>query len=83
MRTNPWKLSTLALLAGLATTTVIAPAIADRQPHMRAALIDLKKAKTQLENATPDKGGHRAKAIVLVKQAMAEVEQGIKFDNQR
>ena len=54
---------------------------ADRQPHMRVALATLKKAKNQLVAATPDKGGHRVKAIELVTSAIAEVEAGIKFDN--
>lgn len=82
MRTNPWKLSTFVLLAGLAGTQLVGPAIADRQPHMRDALVSLRRAETQLQNATADKGGHRAKAIDLVRQAIAEVDAGIKFDNQ-
>jgi hypothetical protein len=48
---------------------------------MRVALATLKKAKNQLVAATPDKGGHRVKAIELVTSAIAEVEAGIKFDN--
>ena len=82
MRINPWKLTTFALLGGLATTTIVGPVLADRQPHMRTALVAMKKAQVQLERATADKGGHRAKAIVLMKQAIDEVELGIKFDNQ-
>jgi hypothetical protein len=50
------------------------------QPHMEAALGALRNAKRELENATSDKGGHRAKAIKLVNQAMSEVERGISFD---
>ena len=40
------------------------------QPHMEAALATLRTAEQQLKDATPDKGGHRAKAISLVKQAI-------------
>jgi len=81
MRINPWKLTTLALLAGLVTANVIAPAVADRQPHMRTALTTMLKGKSQLAAASADKGGHRVKAISLLDQAIDEVEQGIKFDN--
>jgi hypothetical protein len=83
MRTNGWKLTTIALLLGLGAAQLVQTAEADRQPHMRTALITLKKAKQQLDAATPDKGGHRVKAIELVAAAIGEVEAGIKFDNQR
>jgi hypothetical protein len=32
--------------------------------------------------STEDKGGHRAKAIDLIKQARDEVKAGIAFDNE-
>ena len=54
----------------------------EKQPHMRAALNDLQKAKTQLAQAEADKGGHRVKAEELVNQAIDEVQRGIQFDNQ-
>ena len=47
------------------------------QPHMQAALDALRSAQTNLEKATADKGGHRAKAMDLVKQAIDEVKLGI------
>ena len=50
------------------------------QPHMEAALAALKTAQRELESATTDKGGHRAKAVQLVRQAINHVEQGITFD---
>jgi hypothetical protein len=49
------------------------------QPHMRAALDHLRAAKTELELAEHDKGGHRAKAIVLVNDAIAQVEVGMGY----
>jgi hypothetical protein len=49
------------------------------QPHMEAALDALKNARGQLEEATPDKGGHRGAALRLVKQAITEVERGIGY----
>jgi hypothetical protein len=47
------------------------------QPHMQAALDALRSAQTNLDKATADKGGHRAKAMDLVKQAIDEVKLGI------
>lgn len=47
------------------------------QPHMQAALRALNNASTQLQAASDDKAGHRAKAIRLVSDAINEVQQGI------
>ena len=57
----------------------IAAAVPD-QPFMKAARGDLNTARNQLQQATPDKGGHRVKAIGLVNSAIAEVNAGIAFD---
>ena len=48
---------------------------------MRSALGSLEAALGQLQKATPDKGGHRVKAIDLTKDAIEEVKKGIAFDN--
>jgi hypothetical protein len=47
------------------------------QPHMQAALDALESARANLDKADADKGGHRAKAIDLVKDAISEVRAGI------
>jgi hypothetical protein len=47
------------------------------QPHMQNALTALENAKTNLQNATSDKGGHRVKALDYVKSAIDEVKKGI------
>ena len=60
-------------------TVAIAGAIPD-QPNMQAARGNLMTAKSELQRATADKGGHRAKAIGLVNSAIAEVNAGIAFD---
>ena len=56
-------------------------AFAEPQPHMKAALASLKQAKEQLEKATPDKGGHRVKALEALDKAIEQTEKGIAFDN--
>jgi len=50
------------------------------QPHMQSALESLRTAQHELREATADKGGHRARAEGLVRDAIAEVEKGIQFD---
>jgi len=50
---------------------------ATQQPHMRMALASLNAAKAHLAEATPDKGGHRVKAIELVDQAIVHVKAGM------
>lgn len=57
----------------------IAGAVPD-QPNMEAARANLQTAKSELQKATPDKGGHRVNAIGLVNNAIAEVNAGIAFD---
>jgi len=81
---NPWKLTSFALAAMLAAslgTGAFNSAAADVQPKMQAALQSLNSALGSLQAASPDKGGHRVKAIALTKSAIEQVEKGIKFDN--
>ena len=47
------------------------------QPHMRLALDRLRSAKSELEVAEHDKGGHRANAVRLVNEAIREVRLGM------
>jgi hypothetical protein len=47
------------------------------QPHMQRALENLRQAKSNLERASNDKGGHRVKAIGYVNSAIDEVQKGI------
>lgn len=49
------------------------------QGNMERALADLQSALQALHEATPDKGGHKARAAGLVEQAMGEVQAGIDF----
>jgi hypothetical protein len=47
------------------------------QPHMEAAMKFLESAKSDLERATNDKGGHRANALRLTNEAIDEVKLDI------
>jgi succinate dehydrogenase/fumarate reductase flavoprotein subunit len=57
----------------------VANAAPPDQPFMEAARADLIKAKSELQLATRDKGGHRAKAVGLVNQAIGQVNAGIQY----
>lgn len=68
----------LGLAVIIATSMATGYAIG-AQPHMEAAITLLRNARAELGAATPNKGGHREKAIRLIDQAMAEVRAGIAF----
>ncbi len=81
---NAWKLSTVVFASLFAATVAfdaVPSADADKQPQMRQALSALKKAANNLDKASTDKGGHRVNALKLTREAIAEVEKGIAFDN--
>ena len=80
-----WKTSTLVLAGVLAfcAGNAVYEAQAEPQPHMKAALANLQTAANQLEKASHDKGGHRAAALKLTKEAMAQVQAGIDADNKK
>ena len=76
------KLSRRHIMTGAAVANaaaaVTAPAMAD-QGNMDAALRQLQNALDSLHRATPNKGGHKERAVALIEQAMAEVQAGITY----
>ena len=73
------KARTIYAVVMLLGIVAIAGAVPD-QPNMQAARSNLMNAKSELQRATADKGGHRANAIGLVNRAITEVNDGIAFD---
>ncbi|HKX10621.1 MAG TPA: hypothetical protein VJN67_20645 [Stellaceae bacterium] len=70
----------------IAAAAIVAPAAAlvsqsaaAYEPNMENALHALEDAHTWLERASPNKGGHRARAIAMVEQAINEVRAGIAY----
>lgn len=85
MLSNPWKTSSFILAGALAftlATTSFPEAEADgqSQPHMYAALQQLNAAHAQLAKGSSDKGGHRAAAMRLTRDAIEQVKKGIAYD---
>ena len=72
--------STLTVLIGLSVYSLGRPAqnreMSEHEPHMSAALGHLQEARAELEKATPNKGGHRERAMKLVDDAIQQVQQG-------
>jgi CubicO group peptidase (beta-lactamase class C family) len=71
----------LIVTLSISTPNLAAQAQPEAQPHMQAALERLREAQRELEAATHDKGGHRSRAVSLVKQAIVQVNQGIQYDS--
>jgi hypothetical protein len=68
-----------ALLGGaLATSMGIGYALG-AQPHMMESIAFLQSARGELQAATPNKGGHRERAMGLIDQAIGEVRAGVAF----
>jgi hypothetical protein len=65
------------LVAALAIVALIQNACAD-QGHMERALDALRSARSELNQASRDKGGHRTNAVQLIDQAIEQVKEGIR-----
>ncbi|WP_204278205.1 hypothetical protein, partial [Escherichia coli] len=63
---------TVVLVTGITIGAIAgACAVLAAQPNMQAALGSLQAARAELQKATPNKGGHRERAIGFVDQAIA------------
>ena len=74
-----------AMLFGVVIGLIVgcAPGVRADQPHMQAALGSLQNAEHELQIAEEDKGGHRAAAIRLTREAIRETHEGIEFARRR
>ncbi len=69
----------VALLSGVIITAAGIGYALGAQPHMTETVVLLENARAELVAATPNKGGHREKALGLIDAAIAEVRAGIAF----
>jgi len=69
-------------VAAPAPHAIPAPA-PEPHPEIRAAIHNLEEAQNHLEKAARDFGGHRAKALELTRQALAECNEALKFTEHR
>ncbi len=75
MKTKRMLVSGLTLVAVLFTGVVIGK----QTNNMIDGLKALQKARYELQQAEGDKGGHKARAIILIDEAIAEVQAGIEY----
>ena len=74
-------LQVTAMAATSAAVTIPVTKARAEQGNMDRALASLQDALRSLREATPNKGGHRENAIQLIEQAIAQVNEGIRFAN--
>ena len=68
-----------AVLTGLALLGPGAPrASAEEHARLHAALYELRHARTELKEASHDFGGHRAKALEALDEAIAQVDKALR-----
>ncbi len=68
------------LLLGVAIASSVGIGYAiGAQPHMAETIAILQSARAELVKATPNKGGHRERALALIDQAVGEVQAGMNF----
>jgi len=77
MNTRSGKVIWILAIALCAATAALAK---PDQPRMQQARENLIAAKASLQRAEHNKGGHRAKAIGYVNEAIGQVNAGIQFD---
>ena len=53
---------------------------AERHPHIRAALHELREARGELKTAAHDFGGHRVEALEATDKAIRQLEECLKYD---
>jgi hypothetical protein len=73
-------LAVIVAFSALAGSLMTGIALAD-QGNMENALASLHSAYSSLQAATPDKGGHRGRAMGLINQAINQVNMGINYAN--
>jgi hypothetical protein len=69
----------VVLILVISVLFFVTGSLSARQSHMKAALNALRNARSELEMASANKGGHRRKAIDLVNRAITEVKKGIQY----
>ncbi len=71
------RLVGIAAVAIVAAVSFAGGCVVAAQPHMSNALAALQNAKSELQVAEANKGGHRVNALRLVNEAIGEVQAGI------
>lgn len=67
---------------GLGAVSLVAPPNTQRErhPEINGAIRALERAKTYLQKASHDFGGHRAEALEAVDKALDQLRQALQYD---
>src|SRR5579871_3259423 len=66
----------LTLLAALTLLGLTTPgAFAEEHPRLHAAVYEMRHARTELKEAKHDFGGHRAKALTALDEAINQIDK--------
>lgn len=82
MLKNPWVTVAVILVVGFVlglSTSALTAEKGERHPQIHAAARALRQAANHLERAAHVYGGHRAKALELVKQAEQELKEALEY----
>ncbi|OHV04116.1 hypothetical protein [Mycobacterium talmoniae] len=79
MQVSKFRLAVAGALTATSFSLIGAGTAYAIQEHMVSARDHLNQGLSELQQAEPDKGGHREQAINLVQQAIDQVNQGIQY----
>jgi len=71
----------LLLGAGIIGSLAFTPARLEPHPHIKSAITELQAARTELQTAAHDFGGHRVDAIKAIDNALKQLRLAEKFDD--
>jgi hypothetical protein len=77
-------LAALLLVAGFVGGSLMEPApvqanMADRHPHIRAAIRELRDARKEIDEGAKIFGGHRVKALKAVDDAIEQLQKAVDY----
>ena len=73
-------LTALVLMLALTLSAAAPAATPERHPAIRKAIGALEAAKSDLEHAAHDFGGHRVEAIEAINRALDQLHKALEYD---
>ena len=70
----------LVLMLALTLSAAAPAATPERHPAIRKAIVALEAAKSDLEHAAHDFGGHRVEAIEAINRALDQLHKALEYD---
>ncbi len=80
LKSLPWLALMTVAVVSTPRNANTAPPPPEPHPHIRAALNELREARTELQTASHDFCGHRAAALKQVDVALQQLRQALECD---